>query len=54
MKKHTTKEVAKQLGVCEQRIRARIKQGHFPHAKRCDCGQSWLIPERDLQPKTGK
>lgn len=53
MKKYSTKEVAKILGVCHQRIFAKIKQGHFPGSHNCECGRSILIPEHDVlnQPK---
>lgn len=48
MKKFSTKEAAKELGVCHQRILAKIKQGHFPNAHNCECGRSILIPEHDV------
>jgi len=53
MKKYSTKEVAEVLGVCHQRISAKLKQGHFPGAHKCECGRSILIPEHDVlnQPK---
>ena len=53
MKKYSTKEVAKILGVCHQRIFAKLKQGHFPGSHHCECGRSILIPEHDVlkQPK---
>lgn len=53
MKKFSAKEAAAFLGVCIQRIHAKIKQGHFPGAHHCECGNSYLIPEVDIkkQPK---
>lgn len=49
MKYYTVKEVAKIEGVSERRIRAKIKQGHYPHAKQCPCGQAWLIPVKEVK-----
>jgi hypothetical protein len=47
----TTKQTAAIEKISERRVRAKIKQGyHYPHAKLCDCGQAWLIPEKDLKP----
>lgn len=40
----TTKETAKALGVCVQRVSAKIKEGHFEGVERCECGRSILIP----------
>lgn len=48
----TTKEAAKIEGVSERRIRAKLKQGHYPHAEPCPCGQAWLIPKKDLKKKS--
>lgn len=44
----TTKEMAELLGLCQQRITAKIRQGHFPNARPCECGRSIMIPESDL------
>lgn len=44
----TTLEVAKELGVCPQRISAKLNQGHFPNASRCECGRSIMIPKEDV------
>jgi hypothetical protein len=56
MKKYSTKRVAELLGVCPQRISAKLKQGHFPNSHKCECGRSILIPEKDIfnQPKKRK
>lgn len=53
MKKFNVREAAAFLGVCVQRIHAKIRQGHFPGAHNCECGKSYLIPETDVkrQPK---
>jgi len=58
MKKElSTKQVAKLQGVCEQRIRAKLKHQesgrkiHFPNARKCECGHTWFIPERDVRGK---
>ena len=48
-KRLTTKEVADWLGVCPQRIAAKLTQGHFPHHEWCECGRSILIPEEDMR-----
>jgi hypothetical protein len=50
-KTYTTSEVAKIEGVSERRIRAKIKQGHYPHVTKCPCGQAHLIPAEDLRIK---
>lgn len=50
MKLLTTKEAAEILGVCEQRIRLKLKQGHFPNARP---PQDWLIPEEDVEANLG-
>ena len=47
-KRLTTQEAAKRLGVCPQRITARVKQGHFPNHGWCECGRSVMIPEEDI------
>lgn len=44
----TTREAAKRLGVCVQRVASRIKQGHFPNHERCECGMTIMIPESDI------
>ena len=56
IKKYSTKEAAKVLGVCQQRILAKIKKGHFPSAHSCECGRSILVTEKDLlsQPRKRK
>ena len=48
MKKFNVRETAIFLGVCVQRIHAKIKQGHFPGAHHCECGKGYLIPENDI------
>ena len=47
--KVSTREAAELLGVCVQRVQAKIKQGHFPGACMCECGRSMLIPRKDLK-----
>ncbi len=54
MKKVNAKQAASMLGVCVQRIHAKIKQGHFPGAHTCECGISILIPEGDIVKQPGK
>jgi predicted DNA-binding transcriptional regulator AlpA len=41
-------EVAKLTGVCQQRVKAKYKQGHYPHAETCECGRTLLIPVADV------
>jgi hypothetical protein len=48
-KRLTTREVAKRLKLCPQRIAAKIEQGHFPGHDWCECKRSILIPESDLK-----
>lgn len=45
----TTQEAAKQMGVCKQRITAKLKDGHFPNAGWCECGRSRMIPVADIE-----
>ena len=47
-KYYTTKEVAKKLRLCVQRILAKVKQGHFPNSRACECGRSIMIPDTDV------
>lgn len=54
MKKYTTKQAAEILGVCAQRVYAKIEKKHFPNAKKCECGQVYLIPENDLKKELTK
>ncbi len=54
MKRVTTKEAAKILGVCAQRIDAKILQGHFPGFSWCECGRSRLIPLEELKKENTK
>lgn len=49
MNKYTTQQVADTLKVSLRRVQAKIKQGHFPNAHLCSCGQSWLIPKKDVE-----
>lgn len=42
---YTVSEIAKMTGKSEGRIRAEIKQGHFPNAAP---PTGWLIPQADL------
>lgn len=48
-KRLTTKEVAKELKICTQRVAAKLTQGHFPNHGWCECGRSILIPVNDLK-----
>ena len=43
-KKLSTREAAEYLGVCKQRIAAKIQQGHYKGVTRCECGMSTMIP----------
>jgi hypothetical protein len=47
-KRLTTTEVARELGVCKQRVAAKLNQGHYPNASRCECGLSMMIPREDV------
>lgn len=35
-----------------RRIQAKIRQGHYPSARRCECGENWLIAEKDIGSKS--
>lgn len=48
-KRLTTREAAEKLGVCVQRISAKIQQGHFPGVTNCECGRSIMIPISDIE-----
>lgn len=48
VKRLTPPEVALMLGVCNQRIGAKLKQGHFPNAELCECGRTTMIPVDDI------
>lgn len=48
-KKLTIAEAAAVLGVCKQRVDAKIKQGHFPNHATCECGRAILIPSEDVE-----
>ncbi len=43
--------VTGKLGVDLSRVKALLKAGRFKNAKKCECGNAWLIPEKDLKPK---
>lgn len=45
-KKLTVPQVAERLGVVQSRVRAMIKQGKFPSAKKVM--RDWVISESDL------
>ena len=49
MHRLTTQQVATILGVCRQRVAAKLMQGHFPNAGRCECGHTILIPLSDIE-----
>jgi hypothetical protein len=46
---YTAQETAKLLSVCEQRIRAKLKQGHFPNATYSERNRRWEIPLEDVE-----
>lgn len=48
-KELTVKEAALKKKLSTPRINAKIKQGHYPHARKCECGKTWFIPESDLK-----
>ena len=54
MRRLTVKQVAAKLGVCPQRIAAKIRQDHFPSVDWCECGHTLLIDEKDLKLKVNK
>lgn len=43
-----TDQVAEKLKKSIRRVQAEIKQGHFPHARQCECKKTWYILESDL------
>jgi hypothetical protein len=47
-KRLTVPEAAKFLGVCVQRVAAKIGKKHFPDVAWCECGRSQLIPISNL------
>lgn len=48
-KRLTTNETAKMMNVCQQRIAAKIRQGHFPNYGHCECGRTVMIPMEDIE-----
>lgn len=54
----STKDAANYIGVCKQRVSAKIAQGHYMGVSRCECGLTTMIPlseiNRDLARKTRK
>lgn len=42
-------EVAELLGICQQRVRQKLIDGHFPNAFLCPCERTTLIPRGDLK-----
>ena len=44
----STREAAQYLGVCKQRIAAKIAQGHFNGVSRCECGLTVMIPVSEI------
>lgn len=49
MKRLTTGEAAKYLGITIQRVAKKIKQGHFGDVGWCECGKSQLIPFNKIE-----
>lgn len=43
-KRLSTREAAEYLGVCKQRVSAKIMQGHYKRVSRCECGLTLMIP----------
>lgn len=43
---YTTREAAEILKISVMGVRWKIKNGHFPHAKKY--GRDWIIPESDI------
>lgn len=48
MSRLTTKQVSEELGVCVQRITAKLAHGDFPNHSFCECGRSIMIPRQDV------
>lgn len=44
----TTKQAAAYLGVCKQRINAKIASGHYQGVTRCECGLTTMIPQSEI------
>ena len=48
----STRSLALRESVSLRRIQAKIKRGQYPSARRCECGDSWLIDEQDTGKKS--
>ena len=46
---YTVREARAILGVSQQRMNRKLKDGHYPNHRRCECGNATFIPESDLQ-----
>lgn len=45
---YTIKQTAELLDLSLSRIQAKIKQGHFPGHRFCECGKCILIPIKEV------
>lgn len=44
----TVKDIARTKGFSIRRVQQKIKQGHFPSARKCECKKTWFIEDSDL------
>jgi hypothetical protein len=44
----STREAAELLGVCKQRVNAKLVKGDFSGASRCECGRTDMIPISEI------
>ncbi len=44
----TVTEVARMLNITRPGVWRQLRENRFPNARRCECGQSMLIPLSDL------
>lgn len=45
----TTGEAARLLKLSNQRIQTKIRAGHFPSTRVCECGRTFLIKRTELK-----
>ena len=44
----STRKAAEAMGVCKQRIDAKVLNGHFRGVSKCECGLTTMIPESEI------
>lgn len=45
----TTRMIATALAISARRVQAQIKQMHYKTARKCECGDNWLVDKDDAE-----